>query len=84
MNMQQVYIHVNTMPGTMWEIANAASKLTHVKMAHAVTGAFDVVIYAELDDIHEYSELIATIQSLTGVTKTQTSMAIPPREESIL
>jgi uncharacterized protein with GYD domain len=53
-------------------------------MAHAVTGAFDVVIYAELDNLQEYSNLIAMIQSLAGVTKTQTSMAIPPREASIL
>ena len=84
MNMQQVYVHVNSEPRMMWEIATAASKLTHVKLAHAVTGAFDVVIYAELDNIHEYSDLIASIQSLQGVTKTQTSMAIPAREESIL
>ena len=68
----------------MWEIARNALRLPHVKMAHAVTGAFDVVIYAELDDIHEYSELIATTQSLAGVMKTQTSMVIPPREASIL
>ena len=84
MKMQQVYVHVNAEPGTMWTIANAALRITYVKMAHAVTGAFDVVIYAELDNIHEYSDLIATIQSLDGVTKTQTSMAIPPREASIL
>ena len=84
MKMQQVYVHVNSEPGMMWEIANAALTLSHVKMAHAVTGVFDVVIYAELDDIHEYADLIAMIQSLAGVTKTQTSMVIPPREESIL
>jgi DNA-binding Lrp family transcriptional regulator len=59
-------------------------KIAHVKMAHAVTGDFDVVIYAELDNIHEYSDLIETIQALTSVTKTQTSLVIPQREESIL
>lgn len=82
--MQQVYIHINSEPGMMWEIATAALKLTHVKMAHAVTGTYDVIIYAELEDIHQYSELIATVQALDGVSKTQTSMAIPPRIESIL
>jgi DNA-binding Lrp family transcriptional regulator len=82
--MQQVYIHVNSEPGRMWEIANAARKISYVKLAHAVTGAYDVVIYAELPDIHDYSNFIAAVQSLDGVTKTQTSMAIPPRLESIL
>jgi DNA-binding Lrp family transcriptional regulator len=82
--MQQVYVHINSEPGTMWEVANSALKIAHVKMAHAVTGDFDVVIYAELDNIHEYSDLIETIQALTSVTKTQTSMVIPQREESIL
>ena len=44
--MQQAYILVNAEPGALWQIAFSAHTIKGVKMAHAVTGFCDVIIYA--------------------------------------
>ena len=51
-------------------------------MSHAVTGAFDVVIYAEIADMSALGALINIIHSIDGVNRTQTAIVIPPRIKS--
>ncbi len=63
----------------IWEIAEAALKIEGIKMAHAVTGQFDVVAYAEFANMETLSRIINELQSLDGVQRTQTTVAIPPR-----
>jgi len=48
-------------------------------MAYAVTGQFDIIVYAEIDDMNQLGMLIGTIQEIDGITRTHTSMVIPPR-----
>lgn len=81
--MQRAFILVNAEAGKLWKIADAAAQVKGVKIAHAVTGAFDAIIYAEVTDINELSDLINAIQSLDGVTRTQTAITIPPRIERL-
>lgn len=70
---------VNSDPGRLWEIAEAALQIEGVKMAHAVTGQFDVVAYAEFGNMNMLREIIERFQSLEGVQRTQTAVAIPAR-----
>jgi len=74
----QAYILVNTEPGKPWEVAEAALKIKGVKMAHAVTGQFDVVVYAEFTKMDDLGKLIEEVQRLNGVRRTQTVIAMPP------
>jgi len=74
----QAYILINTEPGKLWEVADASQKIQGVKMAHAVTGQFDVVVYAEFIKMDDLGKIIEEIQSLEGVRRTQTVIAIPP------
>jgi len=74
----QAYILVNTEPGKPWEIAEASLKIKGVKMAHAVTGQFDVVAFAEFTKMDELGKLIEELQHLKGVRRTQTVIAMPP------
>jgi len=74
----QAYILVNTEPGKPWEVAEAALKIKGVKMAHAVTGQFDVVAYAEFTKMDDLGKLIEELQRLKGVRRTQTVIAMPP------
>jgi hypothetical protein len=60
----ETYILVNSVPKLVWEIAEAALKIDGVKMAHAVTGQFDVIM--------------EKFMSLNGVQRTQTAIVIPP------
>jgi len=74
----QAYMLINTEPGKLWEIADAALKIEGIKMAHAVTGQFDVVAYAEFTKMDELGKIIEKLQRLEGVRRTQTAIAIPP------
>jgi DNA-binding Lrp family transcriptional regulator len=77
----KAYIFVNSEPTKVWQIAEVAAKIEGVKMAHAVTGQFDVVAYAEFANINVLRGIIDRLGSLKGVQRTQTAVAIPPRLE---
>ena len=75
----KAYILVNSVPGMVWDIAEAATKIEGVKMANAVTGQFDVIIYLEFVKMDELSRIVEKLHSVDGVLRTQTAIAIPPR-----
>ena len=74
----EAYILVNSVPKMVWEIAEAALKIQGVKMAHAVTGQFDVIAYAEFANMDALREIIGKFMSLNGVQRTQTAIVISP------
>ena len=74
----QAYVLINTAPGKLWEVADEALKIDGVKMAHAVTGPYDVVAYVEFIKMEALGEIIEEIQRLRGVRRTQTLISIPP------
>ena len=75
----EAYIFVNSDPGVLWQITEAILKIKGVKMAHAATGQFDVVAYAEFANMDMLREIINEVRALKGVQRTQTAIAIPPR-----
>jgi DNA-binding Lrp family transcriptional regulator len=77
----EAYVFINSDPGILWQITEAILKIDGVKMAHAVTGQFDVVAYAEFANIDGLRDIIDKVRSLKGVQRTQTAVAIPPRLE---
>ena len=77
----EAYVFINSDPGMLWQITEAILKIDGVKMAHAVTGQFDVVAYAEFANIDGLRDIIDKVRSLKGVQRTQTAVAIPPRLE---
>ena len=71
------YILIQLAPGTTKTAVEAISKIKAVKMAHAVTGPFDVVAFVEVPDLTTLSDLIlAKIQNIEGVLKTQTAIVV--------
>ena len=81
--MQPVFILVNSEPGKAWKIADSGKKIKNVKMAYAVTGIFDILIYAELGHMKELQDLIAELHTIDSVFSTRTETAIPSRIENI-
>jgi DNA-binding Lrp family transcriptional regulator len=66
-------------PGTARRAAETISKIECVKMAHAFIGPFDVIAYAEVPDLAKLSDLVlAKIQRVEGVQKTQTAVVVTP------
>ena len=74
----EAYILANSVPGMVWEIVEAALKIEGVKTVHAVTGQFDVVVYAEFANMDTLREIINKFMSLNGVQRTQTAIVISP------
>lgn len=73
------YILIELGPGTSKAAVEAISKIGGVKMAHAVTGPFDIIAFAEVPDLATLSDLVlAKIQSVEGVQKTQTAVVVTP------
>jgi len=73
------FILINTERGKLWKVAEEASTIKGVKIAHAVTGEYDVILYVEFLNISELSEIISRVQSINGVVKTATAIAMVPR-----
>lgn len=74
----EAYVLINAESGMIWEVAEATLKIEGVKMAHAVTGQFDAVVYLEFTKMENLGKIIERIQRLEGVRRTQTLIAIPP------
>ncbi|MBS7654038.1 MAG: Lrp/AsnC ligand binding domain-containing protein [Candidatus Bathyarchaeia archaeon] len=72
-----VYILVEVERGEPWQIASEISKIEGVKTAHAVTGQYDIIVYAELDDLDALKNVIKKIHVIEGVQHTQTAVCIP-------
>ena len=73
----EAYLCVNCVGGMMWDIADEAVKIEGVKMAHAVTGQFDVIAYIKFANMDELREIIEKLMSINGVQRTQTAVVIP-------
>ncbi|HDM45061.1 MAG TPA: Lrp/AsnC family transcriptional regulator [Candidatus Bathyarchaeota archaeon] len=70
-----VYILIQTKIGEAWNVAKKVIEMKGVKMAHAVTGIYDVIAYAELDTLEEIKNLITELHTLKGVEKTHTAVS---------
>ena len=75
----QAYILITTQPGKPWKVADATLKIEGVKMAHAVSGPFDVVAYVEFVKMESLGALIEKVHFIDGVLGTQTAIVMPPR-----
>jgi hypothetical protein len=68
------FILLNTEPGKVWKVADAARKIEGVKIAEAVSGQYDVVIYVETSFI---SNVIAQLHSISGIVKSESLAVLP-------
>ena len=76
----EAYVLVNCEAGKSWKIAETALKIESVKMAHAVTGMYDVVAFIEFADMDVLTGILGTFQAMEGVNRTHTAVAIPSKD----
>jgi DNA-binding Lrp family transcriptional regulator len=73
----KAYVLVQSQLGKARSVAKAMTKVRGVKMVHAVTGVYDVILYLELPDMNSLSELvIRKIQPVKGVERTHTAIVV--------
>ena len=76
----EAYVLVNCETGKSWEIAETACEIENVRMAHAVTGLYDVVAFIEFGDMDILTRILGEFQAMEGVQRTHTSVAIPSED----
>ena len=73
----EAYVLVNCDAGESWKIAKAARGIENVKMAHAVTGQYDVIAFIDFTDMDGLTEILGRFQTMEGIQRTYTAVAIP-------
>lgn len=75
--MTDAYVLIECEPGKARQAFQQISNLTGVKMAHLVTGPFDIVAFVETSDINTAGQLILDqVQKAPGVWKTSSLMVV--------
>jgi DNA-binding Lrp family transcriptional regulator len=75
--MVHAYVTVITGTGASPAVLEQVRTLDPVTEAHVITGAYDVLIEVEVDDVSALLDLVAAeIQSLDGVGTTRTYIAL--------
>lgn len=74
----EAYVLINCEAGKSWEIAETALNVENVKMAHAVTGQYDVVAFVEFADMDMLTDILGRFQTMNGIERTHTAVVIPP------
>ena len=73
----EAYIFIECTSGKTKDALMKVSDIQGVKTAHAVTGQYDIIAFAEAKDLHDLGEIIVTrIQGVQGVLRTITSMVV--------
>jgi len=72
-----VYVFVQVEKGEPWQIAAKLSKIEGVKTVHTVTGQYDIIVFAELDDLETLKDIVKRIHQIEGVQRTQSAVCIP-------
>lgn len=71
------YVFIHTDMGRAVEVMLEAKKIDKVKEAHVITGAYDVIIKIEAENIEDLENIvIKKIQGIKGVRGTVTSLVI--------
>jgi len=71
------YIFLETETGRTPVVAKKVTRIQGVKLAHVVTGPYDIITFVEAEDTSELVNIIVKkIQGVAGVTRTLTSVVL--------
>jgi DNA-binding Lrp family transcriptional regulator len=72
-----VYILIQVEKGAPWNLAEEISKIKEIKNAHTVTGQYDIIAYATLENLHLLQNLLKKIHDIGSIKHSQTAVCIP-------
>ncbi|WP_300680072.1 Lrp/AsnC ligand binding domain-containing protein [Nocardioides sp.] len=73
----QAYILIQTDVGKSESVTKAATAMSGVTLAEAVTGPYDVIVRAEARNIDELgATVVSKVQAIDGITRTLTCPVI--------
>jgi hypothetical protein len=68
------YVLIRAKKGGAFLAAQEASRIEGVKMAHTVTGSFDVILYAEANEIQDIKRVYEAVHDIDTVVRTETAI----------
>jgi DNA-binding Lrp family transcriptional regulator len=73
----RAFVFIECTPGKATQVASATAKLPGVALAHAVTGAYDVIALVEAQDTAALGELVSLrLHRIPHVVKTTTNVVV--------
>jgi uncharacterized protein with GYD domain len=77
MKQTSAYILIEALPGKGIDLMNIIKEIKGVKTVHLVTGPYDVIAFAEADDLKALGEMIVKRIQATGfVARTLTCITV--------
>lgn len=74
----KAYVEMNVAPGKVKTILRELRRINHVKEVSAVTGHCDIIASIDAADMETFSRLLLErLQSLEGITRTETLVCVP-------
>lgn len=75
----QAYVFVECALGNVRRVVDALLKVSGVQTAHAVTGAYDVIVFVHAESMTVLGDLLTRgIHRIPGVLKTTTNVVVEP------
>jgi DNA-binding Lrp family transcriptional regulator len=71
-DMLRAYILIQTGPGSASKITNEIGAVSGVRLVQSVTGPYDLIARAEVDDMDALGAILSDIQMVPGLTRTLT------------
>ncbi len=74
----KAYVEMNIVPGRIKNILRELRRISSIKEVSAVTGHCDIIASVEAGNMETFSKvLLERLQSLEGVTRTETLVCVP-------
>ena len=67
---------IDVQPGSEQEVHDAIKEIAGVKMAHRVTGEYDIIVFIESDPYHAFARVVDCIRKTSGVRDTDTQLVL--------
>ena len=68
------FMLIRTKKGQSFSVVQEVLKLEDVKIAHSVMGLYDVILYAEANDLADIRRIRETVHQLNAVVRTETAV----------
>ena len=68
------YMLIRTKKGQSFLVVQEAQKIEGVKIAHSVMGSYDVILYAEGNDLSDLRRIRETVSQISAVVRTETAV----------
>jgi DNA-binding Lrp family transcriptional regulator len=68
------YMLIRTKKGQAFLTVQEAQKIEGVKVAHSVMGSYDVILYAEANDLADLRRIREAITQINAVTRSETAV----------